>query len=60
MTPVVKRVLIALIVFGALVRLGMLIHFPNLDSAEAESYSKLGKEQAMGQSNVGNPGYLYN
>ncbi|MCB9475883.1 MAG: hypothetical protein H6685_03370 [Deltaproteobacteria bacterium] len=41
MTPVVKRVLIALIVFGALVRLGMLIHFPNLDSAEAESYSKL-------------------
>ena len=37
----------------------------NFASAEslakkAESYSKPGKEQAMGQSNVGNPGYLYN
>ena len=27
---------------------------------KAEAQGNLGKEQAMGQSNVGNPGYLYN
>ncbi|MCB1791621.1 MAG: SoxXA-binding protein [Gammaproteobacteria bacterium] len=37
----------------------------NFGSAEAlakkaEAQGNLGKEQAMGQSNVGNPGYLYN